>query len=289
VAEVQERATAETNALLTGWPAPQMVAIPRERARPLAAVVTVHAYLLAIVAAEALTALLHPAIGVLCHVFLLIVLLAHSAWRPEAAHRPVLPALALLPILRILSVVMPIRGVDPIFWHLLIGVPLAVATFLALRAIGFSWADIGLGPGWAAPWWQLVIALSAVPLSLAGYLIIRPEFPQAGAPLMTLIGGALVLTFFSGFLEELIFRGVIQHAAGDALGGSGIFYSSLAFAAVYIGSLSPAYIIFIGLVGLFFGWCVQRTGSIWGVALAHSWLNIGLLLVWPLVAAGLPA
>jgi membrane protease YdiL (CAAX protease family) len=41
---------------------------------------------------------------------------------------------------------------------------------------------------------------------------------------------------------------------------------------MYMGSLSLSYVLFIGLVGLFFSWCVKRTGSIWGVVLAHSLL-----------------
>ena len=86
---------------------------------------------------------------------------------------------------------------------------------------------------------------------------------------------------FTGFVEEIIFRGMLQQVANEILGGAGVLCSSILFAIMYTGSLSLSYMLFIGLVGLFFGWCVNRTGSIWGVILAHSILNIGMILVWP--------
>ena len=50
---------------------------------------------------------------------------------------------------------------------------------------------------------------------------------------------------------------------------------------MHLGSLSPGYVLFMLLVGLFFAWCVDRTGSLWGVAVAHGFLVIGMLLVIP--------
>jgi membrane protease YdiL (CAAX protease family) len=58
--------------------------------------------------------------------------------------------------------------------------------------------------------------------------------------------------------------------------------SAILFMATYLGSLSTGYVLFMGLVGLFFGWSAARTDSIWGVALAHAILKVGLLLVWPM-------
>jgi membrane protease YdiL (CAAX protease family) len=60
-----------------------------------------------------------------------------------------------------------------------------------------------------------------------------------------------------------------------------MLYSSILFATMYIGSLSLSYVIFMGLVGLFFSWCVYRTASLWGVTLAHGVMMAGMLLVWP--------
>jgi hypothetical protein len=93
--------------------------------------------------------------------------------------------------------------------------------------------------------------------------------------------GSMILLIFNGFTEELMFRGLLQRVADEIWGRAGFLLSGALFAIMYIGSLSADYVLFIGLVGLFFGWCVNRTGSIWGVVLAHGILSIGMLLVYP--------
>lgn len=50
-----------------------------------------------------------------------------------------------------------------------------------------------------------------------------------------------------------------------------------------MGFLSWPDIVFVFVVALFFGWVVQRTGSILGVALAHGITNIVLYLIAPFI------
>jgi membrane protease YdiL (CAAX protease family) len=83
--------------------------------------------------------------------------------------------------------------------------------------------------------------------------------------------------------EELIFRGLLQHVLIEVFGPVGLLWSTGIYASLYISSLSVAYVLFIGLVSLFFGWCVRRTGSLWGVVAAHSGVAVGMACVWPFV------
>jgi membrane protease YdiL (CAAX protease family) len=98
-----------------------------------------------------------------------------------------------------------------------------------------------------------------------------------------LVVGAIILTIFVGFTEELIFRGLLQQVMIDVFGPPGLLWSTGIYASLYISSRSVTYVLFIGLVSLFFGWCVQRTGSLWGVVAAHSGLAVGMACVWPFV------
>lgn len=91
------------------------------------------------------------------------------------------------------------------------------------------------------------------------------------------------MTVFGGFLEELVSRGLLQELASEVFGGAGPLLSNGLFTLMYLGSLSWGYLLFMSLPGFYFGWSVRRTGSIWGVALAHSIMKIGLLLVWPVL------
>jgi hypothetical protein len=92
----------------------------------------------------------------------------------------------------------------------------------------------------------------------------------------------LILMFSTGFIEELIFRGMMQRAATEALGRFGLPYVAALFAVLHVGYLSVLDVVFVLIVGLFFGWVAARTHSIVGVTLSHGLTNIVLFLVMPL-------
>ena len=188
--------------------------------------------------------------------------------------------LTLVPLLRVLSVTMPLPELRQPYWYALDGVPLLVAAAMVARAAGISRSAIGLGrpTSWV---YQVLIAVTGIPLGVAAYLILRPpsEGARAGWPDLLLYGAMLLV--FSGFTEEIVFRGVVQRALQEAFGSVAVLWSSATFAIMYIGSLSATFVLFIGCVGLIFGWLARKTGSIWGVGLAHGILSVGMFLVWP--------
>jgi uncharacterized protein len=254
-------------------------ALSHVRGAGLSAVLVVPAYIVAIAAAEAAGALLSAAGGAIGHAILIVVLLSHYALTEQAAYRRVLPALALAPLLRILSLNLAYVGLPQIYWHMLIGTPLLLAIALTVRLLDLSPTRLGL----RLRMWplQLLIGLSGLPLGVAAVLLVAP-MPLAGDLGWGKIAiGAAIILVFGGFAEELLFRGLIQAVAGEALSRAGMLCSTALFAVLYFGAPSWSYFLFIGLAGLYFGWCVGRTGSIWGVALAHGLLNIALLLARP--------
>jgi membrane protease YdiL (CAAX protease family) len=237
------------------------------------------AYIVAIAGAEAIGAYVEAVAGAACHTILVLILLTHYALANRFPYRRALPVLALLPLSRLLSLTMPVKQIPQIYWYALVGIPLLIAVALTARLLRLSWADLGLcSCSWLT---QGIVALSGLPLSIVAFLLLRPEPSVANFDWRNLAVGSLILMIFVGFVEEIIFRGLLHRVTREMFGRLGIYCSSVLFAAMYIGSLSPGYVIFIGLVGLFFGWCVSRTGSIVGVTLAHGVLNIGAMLVWP--------
>src|SRR5205085_6895930 len=131
--------------------------------------------------------------------------------------------------------------------------------------------------------WQCLVACSGIPLSAVGFMVVRPRAFIPALDWRDLVVGAIILTIFVGFTEELIFRGLLQQVMIDVFGPPGLLWSTVIYTSLYVSSLSVAYVLFIGLVSLFFGWCVQRTGSLWGVTAAHSGLAVGMAAVWPFV------
>jgi membrane protease YdiL (CAAX protease family) len=148
-----------------------------------------------------------------------------------------------------------------------------------MRLLGYHWPGVGLRVYAWPP--QVMIALHGIPLSLAAFLIARPEPLLPSFDWQNIAISSVILFIFVGFTEEIIFRGLLQQVMTERFGRTGMVCSSILFATMYIGSLSLSFVIFVGLVGLFFSWCVYRTASLWGVVLAHSIMIIGMLLIWP--------
>jgi membrane protease YdiL (CAAX protease family) len=241
------------------------------------------AYVLAIVVAEVVTVYLNAAIGVAAHALIVITLIANYIWREAAPYRRMLPVLALVPLLRILGLALPSPSVPLVYWYAVVGIPILVAATLAAHLLRFSPTDLGLKGRNGLT--QVVIAISGLPLGAAAYLILRPIDLIVGFDWLAILLGSAVLTVFVGFMEEFIFRGLIMRATREVFGRqAAIICSSLLFATLYIGSLSLGYLIFIGLVGVYFAYCVDKTGSLWGVSVAHSLMIIGYIVILPVVA-----
>jgi uncharacterized protein len=254
---------------------------------------TVPLYVAAIAGAEVVTAFGGTTAGAICHAAVLLVLVDHyvlTGADPEPEDRApgeagvasALPALALVPLLRIISLTTPVGDVSRIWWYALAGAPLLCGALLTQRLLGLRARDLGLPPRSWPP--QLLIALAGVPLGLAAYAIADPEPIVSGSRVPELAGGSLLLIVFSGFTEELVFRGLVQRSLVATLGPlPGLSLASVTFAATYLGTHSAGYVALVAAVGLAFGICVHRTGSLAGVGLAHGLLSAGAVVVWPAV------
>ncbi len=218
--------------------------------------------------------------GTVIHAALLFALLGHYALRHGTAYGGMLLALALLPLLRILSVAMPLPEVAPIYWHALVGVPL-------LGGLGYATALLG-GPrrawGWERGAWRAgaLVALGGVPLGYVAYRVMRPEPPFASSDTLQLVLGGAILVLFVSVPEELLFRGLLQQAGRELFGPHTVTASSALYAIMYVGTLDGATVVFMALVGLLFGRIAYRTHSLWGVILAHGVMLIEAFLVFPL-------
>lgn len=239
-------------------------------------------YLGLLVVAELLAAGLTPlahGFGVWLHALLLLALLGHSVLSEEEASELYL-AMAILPLIRVLSFVMPLWLTDQAGWFAMVNLPLIIGTVVAARILGYSRYALGLRWGW----WpvQLMIAASGIPLGYVERLIIQPPPLVPSLEWQVILWPAISLILFTGLSEELLFRGVLQQAAIKALGAwPGILFVSLMFGAMHIGWHSALDVLFVTVVGAFFGFAVYRTGSIFGVTLAHGLVNIMLFIILP--------
>ena len=239
-------------------------------------------YLIWLTLAEIVTALSTPQVGLILHGVLLVALFIQAAFNTRTVQYRLYVILALAPLVRLLGLSMPLLQFEFMNWYMVIGIPLLIASIIAMRLAGYKSTQIGLGLG-RKIWLQALVALTGIGLGYLEYLILRPEPLIDSLTLQQFWYPALILLVFTGFLEEFIFRGMMQQATIQAMGRLGLIYTSAVFAVLHIGYQSILDVIFVFVVGWFFALIVLKSHSIWGVTLAHGLTNISLFLIFPFI------
>ncbi len=239
-------------------------------------------------AAELVTTFADPIAGMALHAIVLSALIFAAGLtaedRPGAgpAHiSPLLYALTLVPLIRIISLSMPLARFDAALWYLMAGLPVFLAGLVIMAAIGLRPRAVGLRLS-RSPL-QPAVMLLGFGLGFIEYQILRPEPLIAEATLARSILPALILLVATGFLEEFLFRGILQTVASGPFGGLAVIYVGVVFAILHIGYQSATDVVFVLTIALVYGWVVRRTGSIMGVSVSHGITNIVLFLVVPFI------
>jgi len=238
-------------------------------------------YLVLIVGAEFITNFIQPLYGVIAHAIILAGLTVHTSRAVNSSTRNFLLALCLAPLTRIFSFSMPLTWLNLTYWYLIIYPPLFLAAWVVKKYLNLTAKNTGLNAQ-KLPL-QLGIALTGFVFGVVEYYLLKPEPLIPELTWGKVILPAFVLLAGTGFVEEFIFRGVIQRASMTFLGRWGLPYVALVFTSLQLinYSTNPWDIPFIFLIGLFFGWIVNKTGSLLGVALSHGITNITLYLIIP--------
>lgn len=241
-------------------------------------------YFLAIVLAELLTVFLEPWAGIVCHAVILIAFIMQPAFISEPQRRHFILGLSLIPMIRIISLSLPLTHLPQIFWYPIIYAPLLAATITVMWVVGLKPSDVGLVIH-GLPLQIVIAVITGAAFGTIEYLILRPEPMIVSLTLELLWLPAVILVITTGFIEELIFRGVLQELAEPTMRRWGIVYISLIFAVLHIGFFSLIDIVFVFFVALFFATIRRRTGSLIGVILSHGITNSILFLVAPFFLA----
>lgn len=235
----------------------------------------------ALCAAEVLTVFFQLMAGIMLHGMLVVVFIVQAALAHDHAQRNLYMCLVLAPLIRILSLSMPLAPLPQIYWYLLIYGPLLVATVVVMLNTGLRARDVGL----VTRGWPLQLALGigiGLGLGVLEYIILRPVPLATSFTLVGVLVPAFILTITTGFVEELIFRGVMQTLAERVMGFAwALLYQALIFAVLHVGHYSVMDVVFVFVVALLFTGIFKRTGSLLGVTLAHGIANSMLYCVMP--------
>ena len=238
-------------------------------------------YLAIISVAEAITVFMDPSLGLITHSIIFVSLLGLSAlWHGYNPASNLFLGLSLAPLTRILSLSFPLSYFPRYAWYLTAGALMLLAALAVIRAGDLKLGDVGLALN--KPWVQLAFGLTGPAFGAMEYYILRPEPLVPGLPLAEYVLLAFSIVFFTGFVEELVFRGILQSGAVKALGKrAGLLGVALVFAVLHMGWLSMLDMVFVFIVGLLFGLFVLKTGSIVGASISHGLTNVVLFMVMP--------
>lgn len=253
--------------------------------------VLIAAYVVLITAAEACVVFLSAVAGAVCYSILLVAMLTHCAVglapsddRPSTGERfdPVhaVAALAFVPILRLVSLSASVGGGTETSRYLIVGGALLAG--VAWGAWGVRLPGLRLRPRYPAI--ESAVALLGFPLAFGAYRFVRPESVAAGTHWFQLAAAALAVGL-AAVVEELIFRGFIQTAFARWHGPRlAPLLSAGVYIVAYLGVRPVQMIALSGILGLLFGWIVERSRSLLGVTVSHVIVNVGLFVLLPYAA-----
>jgi membrane protease YdiL (CAAX protease family) len=245
--------------------------------------------LFALAGAELVSQLGAPAAALVIDTAVLFASLVHAA-RKRTAERALAIAISVIALERPLSLAVPSLGFGAADSYLLLAIPTTIAIVLAVRIAGYNRRDIGL----VAEAWVRRVAIALVPIGLVAGVILelvgRP-LPIFGAISGPSLGPVLIAAVVAtGLVEELLYRGLLQRAATHRLGAAnGIVYASALYTALAWTAWTawtPNGIVLVFITALALGTMTRLTGSVIPAVATHASLNVGLLIVGPLVAGG---
>jgi len=187
---------------------------------------------------------------------------------------------ALLPLFRLVNLGMPVFVELTLFWFPLVYAPVLPAVYLIVRA------QPNLRPRFDIRAFGLLLAPALIVSAFLGeveWLIITPEALITEWSLTQLVLIAVVMICFVGFIEELLFRGVLQTGLKAYFGqwGSILFVSAL-FGLMHSGYGSGLQLLFAGCLGLLYGITYEYTDSLLLITVMHGVLNVFLFAVVPI-------
>jgi membrane protease YdiL (CAAX protease family) len=178
---------------------------------------------------------------------------------------------ALVPVFRLVNLGMPVFVELTVYWFPFVYVPLFPAMYFVLQNLDDI--DLDFNPRALALWFVPAVVAGAV-LAEFEYRILRPEalITEWTLGQVLVLGGVMLL--FVAFVEEVLFRGILQRALTDRIG----FWPGILLASFLFGMMHSAYangfeIAFAALIGFIFGYIYVRTESLLLITLIHGLLN----------------
>ncbi len=216
--------------------------------------------------------------GIFLYSVILLLLLLYTAYRWEHEQR-YLAVLAIPSIIRVLNFTLPLGDLSPLFAQAVLALPLGLSGAVLVWLFNqpgfpliFKWRQL--------PSYGLMVGLG----SLVGFALFQFKQPARliwNTPLLFFFS-LVVLLIGMAFLEEWLFRGIMQTVLSNLLGKNFAgFVVALVYTVLHIneGTWMFVLVIFVFAVGL--GWLRNKSESLTQVCLIHGAANLVFFLIRP--------
>jgi hypothetical protein len=182
---------------------------------------------------------------------------------------------------------MPIFSDITLYSVFLIYIPLAVLAMVAIFYQQLTREEMGVNFRRIWLYFPLSILIS-FGLSAGEYMVIQTNYLISDLSPLQLLKLTVVMVFFVGLVEEIIFRSILQTRLNKILGiRGGILLSGVLFGFMHSGYGTFYEILYISFTGVIIGYIFYKTRSLPLVTLVHGFVNVFLFGFIPHLGLGL--
>jgi len=219
--------------------------------------------------------------GILIHIGILIAFALSNLYIKDLKIYRIYQALMFLPILRLVNLSMPVFFATTLYTFIFVYGPLLIALVIIVINQRHSFEHLGITTNNLLAYTILSIPLSFL-LGFGEYRVIKPEYLIPDLSIGNLLILTIIMVFFVGLVEELIFRSFLQNRLEDALGvKEAVLIAGLLFGLMHSGYGTFYEVLYTGFVGLFMGFAFYKTRSLPFVVLIHGLVNVFLFGILP--------
>jgi Predicted metal-dependent membrane protease len=241
---------------------------------------------LCIAFAEILIFLGKVEIAIWIHIGSLIALSLSSISVKDPEIQKIHQALMLLPVLRLINLSMPVFFKTTLYTFIFVYGSLAIPVAIVIIHQRYSLEQIGVSMKNIAAYMVLSIPLSLA-LGFGEYLTIKSGYLIPDLTFENLLKLTIIMVFFVGLIEELIFRSILQTRLEKALSvDDSLLITTLLFGLMHSGYGTFYEILYTGFVGLIMGLIFYKTRSLPFIAVLHGFINVSLFGILPYYLIG---
>ena len=202
------------------------------------------AYIIALTCAEIITTFINVPLGASIHALILGILVLNVSTTIHTAFFDTLVIFMVAPLIRLLSLSLPLFLLDQEYWYIVVSLPLFIAALIIMRLLKYSVSQVGLN--FNNLLFQLCVGIIGFGFGAVEYIILRPKPMIKIVTVPNLALGMVSLFIGTGLLEELLFRGIMQRASEKVFGILGsIVCTAIIFTILHIGWQSIADIVVV--------------------------------------------